>query len=205
MAEDGPDSAKKSKAKQDPTFLERNNPKRTVFPAIVDMATWKRKNRVDDATKVFICLGGYPDVKKALKKRGWVENKDPLSPCFDLKWTLKSKDIDHNTLSDTQLVNHFNKAAAITTKVGLTHNLNNLIWFNNIDIDTFYPRCFDLAVQEELDDFISEFKALKAETIVKTFVRELRENKGEADSTSTPRCSRLLLESASAASKTSTR
>jgi hypothetical protein len=55
---------------------------------------------LDETTKVFICTGGYPDIKRALKKRGWVENKDATSPCFDFKWVLKSKDIDHNTLSD---------------------------------------------------------------------------------------------------------
>jgi len=164
------------------SFLERNNPKRVIFPNIVDMATWKKKYKVDESVKVFICTGGYPDIKRALKKRGWVENKDASSPCFDLKWVLKSKDIDHNTLSDTQLVNHFNKAAAITTKVGLCHNLKNLIWFNNVDIDTFYPRCFDLAMQEDLDDFVQEFKAVKAEAYVKVFVKEMRATMGEKPS-----------------------
>jgi tubulin monoglycylase TTLL3/8 len=46
--------------------------------------------------------------------------------------------------------------------VGLTHSLKNLIWFNNIDVDTFYPRCFDLGLPEETDDFITDFKATKA-------------------------------------------
>lgn len=64
------------------------------------MATWKKKYKVDDNVKVFILAGGYPDIRKALKRRGWVENKDPSSPCFDLKWTLKSRDIDHNILTD---------------------------------------------------------------------------------------------------------
>ena len=161
------------------SFLERNNPKRVIFPNITDLAMWKKKYKLEDDTKVFICTGGYPDIKKALKRRGWVENKDSSSPCFDLKWVLKSKDIDHNTLNDRQLVNHFNKAAAITTKVGLCHNLKNLIWFNNVDIDTFYPLCFDLALQEELDDFTQEFKAIKAECQVKLFVKQMRESNGE--------------------------
>jgi len=77
-------------------------------------------------------------------------------------------------------VNHFNKATAITTKVGLAHNLKNLIWFNNVDIDTFYPRCFDLAIQEDLDDFTEEFKAVKAESVLKKYVRLLRESQGES-------------------------
>lgn len=64
------------------------------------MAQWRKKYKLDDNTGVFICTGGYKDIKKALKARGWVQNKDPSSPCFDFKWVLKSKDIDHNTLND---------------------------------------------------------------------------------------------------------
>ncbi len=54
------------------SFLERNNPKKVIFPNITDLATWKKKYKVEDDVKVFICTGGYPDIKKALKKRGWV-------------------------------------------------------------------------------------------------------------------------------------
>jgi len=72
-------------------------------------------------------------------------------------------------------VNHFHKATSITTKVGLTHSLKNLIWFNNIDVDTFYPRCFDLGLQEELDDWVSDFKATKAQCYLKIYAREIRE------------------------------
>jgi tubulin monoglycylase TTLL3/8 len=81
-------------------FCDRLVPKNQVFLNITDMATWKKKYRVDEDTKVFIIKGGYPDVKKALKSRGWVENKDKDSPCFDLKWTLKTKDIPVNILRD---------------------------------------------------------------------------------------------------------
>jgi len=129
--------------------MDRNMPKLQVFANITDMKTWKKKHRVDESTKVFIVSGGYGFLKKSLKKRGWIENKDHDSPCFAFKWTLKSKDINHNALKPGQYVNHFPKASAITTKVGLMHNLKNLIWFNNIDIETFYPRCYDLALTEE--------------------------------------------------------
>lgn len=156
-------------------FIERNIPQNKVFLNITDMATWRKKNRVDENTKVFIIMGGYKDLKKALKARGWVENKDKESACFDLKYTLKSKDIDQNNLQDFQIVNHFTKATSITTKVGLTHSLKNLIWFNNIDVDTFYPRCFDLALPEEADDFITDFKATKAQCYLKIYIREIRD------------------------------
>ena len=82
-------------------FIERNNPKRQGFPNITDMTLWKKKYKVDENTKIFICTGGYPDIKKALKNRGWVHNKDPNSPCFDLKWVLRAKDIDHNLVTDS--------------------------------------------------------------------------------------------------------
>lgn len=161
--------------------MERNMPKLKVFANITDMKTWKKKNKVEEETKIFIVSGGYGFLKKSLRKRGWVENKDPNSICFDLKWTLKSKDIDHNNLSLNQLVNHFPKAQAITTKVGLMHNLKNLIWFNNIDIETFYPRCYDLTLPDEQDDFAQEYMATKAETFLKKYIRELRETAQNED------------------------
>ena len=136
-------------------FLERNKTyNKTTNLNITDMKEWKKKNRVDADTKVFIIKGGYGDVKRALKQRGWVENKDKDSPCFDFMWTLMTKDVPHNDLLSNQVANHFPTATSITTKVGLTHSLKNLIWFNSVDIDTFYPRCYDLAIKEETDDFI---------------------------------------------------
>ena len=130
-------------------FLQRNLKTKEVFLNITDINQWKKKHRVEPDTKVFICKGGYKDIKRALKQRGWVENKDGDSLCFDLKWMLKSKDIPTNDLTPNQIVNHFYKATSITTKVGLTHSLKNLIWFNAVDIDTFYPRCYDLGIEEE--------------------------------------------------------
>lgn len=44
-----------------------------------------------------------------------------------------------------------------------------MIWFNNIDIDTFYPRCFDASEALELEDLITEIKAVKAESILKQY------------------------------------
>ena len=59
---------------------------------------WKKKNKLDSFTKVYIISGGYNSLKKALDEKGWVENPDNHSPCFDLKWTLKSKEIDYDAL-----------------------------------------------------------------------------------------------------------
>lgn len=135
---------------------------------ITDMNIFKKKHKLLDTDKVFIIVGCYPDIRKALKSRGgWYENLGITSPCFDLKWTVRRKDIDFDNLKDYQLCNHFDKSTMITTKVGLCHSLRNLIWFNSVDIDTFYPRCFDLSESAEREDFYTEFKALRAEAIIK--------------------------------------
>ena len=69
-----------------------------MFLNITDIAVWRKKNKVDEKTKVFIIKGGYGDIRRALKMRGWVENKDKDSVCFNLKYTLKTSDIDYNNL-----------------------------------------------------------------------------------------------------------
>ena len=50
--------------------------------------------------------------------------------------------------------------SAITSKVGLTHNMKNLIWRENIDIGRVFPQSFDIsdALSEEFKDFREDFK-----------------------------------------------
>ena len=52
-------------------------------------ALFRQEHKVDEKTKVFTMTGGYAPVKEALLSRGWVENPDPESICFDLKVRLK--------------------------------------------------------------------------------------------------------------------
>jgi tubulin monoglycylase TTLL3/8 len=59
------------------------------------------------------------------------------------------------------MVNHFLKNNLITTKVGLTHSLKNLVWWNTVDMDSFFPKCYDLTENEELEDFRNEFRFIK--------------------------------------------
>jgi len=142
-----------------------------LYPNISDMKEWRKKHKLDPKVKVYIVTGGYGDIKRALDKRGWVQNPDPRSRCFDLRWTIKSKEHDIQSLEEHQLVNHFEKNASITTKVGLCRNLRNLIWFSNVDINTIYPKCYDLSDDKDYEDFIEEFKFNKAESILKLYAR----------------------------------
>ena len=129
-------------------------------------------NNLNVNEKVFIVVGGYDDLKDALKARGWIENPNANSLRFDFKWTLKIKDIEYNKLKDNQIVNHFEKNSCLTSKVGVCRNLKNLIGSgDSIDIDEFYPRCYDLEDVNEFEDFIEEFKFTKAEGIIKEFLK----------------------------------
>ncbi|KAL4480394.1 hypothetical protein ABPG74_020910 [Tetrahymena malaccensis] len=141
------------------------------YPFITDLELWKKKQRLPADIKVFIVTGGYHDISRALKKRGWIANPDTKSPCYNFRWSLQTKDIDYENLKDFQIVNHFQKSACITTKVGLCKSLRNLVWHENVDIDTFYPRCFDLNDPEDFENFVEEFKSSKAESILKRYMR----------------------------------
>ena len=44
--------------------------RRNNAPMITDFAQWKKRNRVGEREKVFLIMGGYPDIRKALLRRG---------------------------------------------------------------------------------------------------------------------------------------
>ena len=133
------------------------------------------KKSQDPNLKTFVITGGYQDVRKALESRGWMENLDKNSKVFDFKWTVKKGDLEFSTLNPNQIANHFDKNTSITTKSGLCRSTKNLIWFQKDDIDTFFPRCFDLNDIAEFDDFLEEFKFSEAEKFLKIF----NDSKGE--------------------------
>jgi hypothetical protein len=56
-------------------------------------------------------------------------------------YATKSKDIFRlpNLVPHLQHVNHFEGTKGLTTKVGLTHNMKNLLWQHNTDVDKFFP------------------------------------------------------------------
>ena len=120
----------------------------------IDMQTWKRRNGVGFYQKVFIIKGGYAELRRTLLEKGWYENEDVWSPHFDFKWTTRICDINYLNLRHYQSVNHFNNNYHLTSKYGLTRRLRTLILSHNIDVDKFYPRCFDLGDQVDFENFI---------------------------------------------------
>jgi tubulin monoglycylase TTLL3/8 len=86
---------------------------------------------------------------------------------FDFKFAIKSD--NPAELKDFQITNHFMKNNVITTKVGLCHSLKQLIWWNNVAVDSFFPKCFDLTDGAELDDFRQEYRFQRAESLLKVY------------------------------------
>jgi len=70
-------------------------------------------------------------IREELNARGWVENtefEEDVVPkaAFHLLYAVKSKAAFEMELSDNQLINHFEGAKALTTKVGLVHSIKSL-------------------------------------------------------------------------------
>lgn len=135
--------------------------------------------------KSFIVLGGYPDVSRNLQERGWVREKNPKSLNFSFLWSLKTNDIIFAKLKANQLVNHFFKNGQITRKSGLNKNIKNL-YYKGIDPMNFFPRCYDLSIKDELEDFKQDFKFTWAMSLLKLFMNEIKEKREDKASIAEP-------------------
>ena len=79
-------------------------------------------------------------------------------------------DLDFYRLSADKIVNHFNNNQGLTSKFGVARNLRTLILGANIDVDRFFPRCYDLGDQPDFENFVENFKIGFAETVVRRFL-----------------------------------
>ena len=147
-----------------------NTGKPRSFNYIVNVDDWLKKNRLDAEAKVFVVSAGYPDIKKALERRGWIENPDYDSSCFHLKFSLKAKDIDHASLQEFQIVNHCAKSTTITTKSGLSKSIRTSGWASDEDCDSFFPKCFETFEDSEFNAFMHYYKLIRSESLLKKFV-----------------------------------
>ena len=56
------------------------------------LAAWRRREGLAPDARVFVLTGPFPDARAALAARGWAENGDAGSACFDLKWSLRARE-----------------------------------------------------------------------------------------------------------------
>lgn len=172
---------------------KKRNAKSEIECGKYDFDKWKRDHQVKPGQKIFCMTGWYPSVsslkqekvyassssrfnlkllscqiREDLIHRGWFFNTDRDSYYFDLKFTLAASDIDFNSLTQNQIVNHFRSSACLTTKVGLLHTLRNSVHsatYNN-DSNDFFPRSYDFSKPTDVDSFFDDYHCVQAESIL---------------------------------------
>ena len=151
--------------------------------------------------KTFSMQIAYPDLKRALLRRGWTETNDK-DYHFNLKFTLTSSDIVFHALRKQQIVNHNRGDANITCKSGLIETLTEscpywISWLSSgwqgekegkgiqnlkFGVDSFFPRSFVLTGGRDFHMFQVEYTLIQAESYVKTFLEKWRKRDPQATS-----------------------
>jgi len=133
---------------------------------------------VECSTMVFSLDGPDEHIRQALLRRGcygscmqWVENKVPGSVFWNLRWCSTDSEEDYRHLHEGDLYNHFQNNRELTTKAGLARSLRQLSVEFQVDIDSFFPRCFDMSVAIEREEFVLDFRRSAAFSVLRQHQR----------------------------------
>ncbi|CAE7236290.1 TTLL3B [Symbiodinium sp. CCMP2456] len=136
----------------------------------------RRAHNVNGKKERLFCFDG-PDehIRRVLLALDppWVENKVASSSMWHLKWTVTDSETDYRCIQEdsSSLYNHFQNNRELTTKVCLTRNLRRLAYEEQVDIDTFFPRSYDMGSPSEVEDLILDFRRSAALNVLRQHLR----------------------------------
>jgi len=81
-------------------FLERQNKSSKTPPPITDEQVFRKRYNLEQDQMIYVVIGGYKSLKKALNERGFYENTDRKSPVYNFKFAIKSSDCFTEFLQD---------------------------------------------------------------------------------------------------------
>ncbi|XP_055116483.1 tubulin monoglycylase TTLL3 isoform X40 [Symphalangus syndactylus] len=134
--------------------------------------------------KIFTIQGCYPVIRCLLRRRGWVEKKmvhrsgpTLLPPQKDLDSsamgdsdTTEDEDEDEDEEFQPPQLFDFDDLLKFddldgthALMVGLCLNLRNLPWFDEVDANSFFPRCYRLGAEDDKKAFIGDKQPKKRE------------------------------------------
>ncbi|XP_063661439.1 tubulin monoglycylase TTLL3 isoform X29 [Pan troglodytes] len=142
--------------------------------------------------KIFTIQGCYPVIRCLLRRRGWVEKKmvhrsgpTLLPPQKDLDSsamgdsdTTEDEDEDEDEEFQPSQLFDFDDLLKFddldgthALMVGLCLNLRNLPWFDEVDANSFFPRCYRLGAEDDKKAFIEDFWLTAARNVLKLVVK----------------------------------
>jgi tubulin monoglycylase TTLL3/8 len=138
-----------------------------------ELSAWRRKRGLSEKVKVFSLKAATatPLFREALFRRaGWWENLDNTTPYWDFCWTTRGRVKDWRLLRPGQIINHFVNNAQICTKRGLCKTVMNAGWMVDVDVDSFFPRCFTNDTPEDLEAFVDQFSVGQVYAVLRRLV-----------------------------------